>query len=124
MFAENQVGLGSCSLIPWAKSVPTHEKCFCLGKNVAQMPLLTFFSWVGLTLGWGVRRFRSNICMFPNPTSIWYEVNRKHPSDKAAILRTLIGRGVYYKRPNQPTSLFQATAASQHLDQTRVLSRP
>ena len=27
------------------------------------------FSWVGLALGWGVRRFHTNIHMFSNPTS-------------------------------------------------------
>ena len=32
------------------------------------MPLLTYFSWVGLALGWGVRRFHDNIYMFSNPT--------------------------------------------------------
>ena len=33
------------------------------------MPLLTiFFLGVGLALGWGVRRFHNNSCMFSSPT--------------------------------------------------------
>ena len=41
-----------------------------LRENVAQMQLLTYsnFSWVGMALGWGVRRLHNNIHMFPNPT--------------------------------------------------------
>ena len=34
------------------------------------MPLLTYFSWVGLALGWGVRRFHNNIYVFPDPTEL------------------------------------------------------
>ena len=35
-------------------------------------PVAQIFSWVGLALGGGVRRFHNNIYMFPNPTEIWY----------------------------------------------------
>ena len=41
------------------------------------MPLLTFFVWVGLALGWGVRRFHNNSYIF-QPNTIWYFVYRKH----------------------------------------------
>ena len=36
---------------------------------MAQIPLFNlFFLGLGLALGWGVRRFHSNIVMFSNPT--------------------------------------------------------
>ena len=35
---------------------------------MARKLLLTYFSWVGLALGWGVRRFHHSVCMFSNPT--------------------------------------------------------
>ena len=38
------------------------------GKKGHKCHFLTYFSWVGLALGWGVRRFHNNICMFSNPT--------------------------------------------------------
>ena len=32
---------------------PNPRKIICCGKKVVQLPLLTYFSWVGLALGWG-----------------------------------------------------------------------
>ena len=44
-----------------------------------KMPLFNLnFSWTGLALGWGVRRFHDDIKMFSNPTE--FGVCRKHPS--------------------------------------------
>ena len=39
-----------------------------MGKNAPSATFNLFFSWVGLALGWGVRRFRNNIYTFSNPT--------------------------------------------------------
>ena len=41
---------------------------YLLCTEVDQMPLFTLYSWVGLALGWGVRRFHDGIDMFSNPT--------------------------------------------------------
>ena len=39
---------------------------------MVQMPLLTlFFCWIGLALGWGVRRFHSDTSMLSIPTEFW-----------------------------------------------------
>ena len=43
-----------------------------LWEKVAQMPLLTYFSWVGVALGWGGRRFHNNIYMFSKSTRLMY----------------------------------------------------
>ena len=51
--------------LPWGKTWP---KCHFLRR----------ISWVGLALGWGVRRFHDNIYLFSNPTLL--VENRKHPS--------------------------------------------
>ena len=63
VFAGKLVGLGLLYSVSCIKSIPTHEKNSCCRKKVAQMPLfnLLFFLWVGLALGWGVRRFHNNI---------------------------------------------------------------
>ena len=52
-------------------------------------PIATFnnliFLWVGLALGWGVRRFHNNIYMFPNPT----EFGKPHTPQQQASVRTV-----------------------------------
>ena len=48
--------------------MPTHEKILAVGKSGQKATFNPFFSWVGLALDWGVRRFRSNIDMSSNPT--------------------------------------------------------
>ena len=70
MFEENLVRLGfswSVSYIQ-VKSISPHEKSFAVGKSGPHATFNLFFSWVGLALGWGVRRFRNNIYTFSNPT--------------------------------------------------------
>ena len=63
------MGWVSCIVFPILnESQPT--KKYWLWEKVAQMPLLTEFSWVGLALGWGVSRFHSNICMISNQTKL------------------------------------------------------
>ena len=51
---------------------PNPRKIMCCGKksgpNAAFKPM---FSWVGLALGWGVRRFHNNIYTLSNPTEFW-----------------------------------------------------
>ena len=64
VFAENLV---SCSLFPIIKPIPTHEKLFAVGKSGPNATFYLFFAWVGLVLGWRVRRFHNNVYMFPNP---------------------------------------------------------
>ena len=62
MFADNSVGLGFLYPVSYIKSIPTLENF--------QVSLSTYsiFAWVGLAVGWGVRRFRNNTDMFSNPT--------------------------------------------------------
>ena len=72
VFAENVVWVKFLVVCFLYKINPNPRKNTCGGKKVAQMPLLKF-SWGGLlALGWGVRRFRTNIYMFmfSNPTKI------------------------------------------------------
>ena len=62
------------------------------------MPLLTSFSWVGLALGWGVRRFHDNIYMFPNSTEFGISQAHYHLRGEAFIFfsKTVLERGVEY----------------------------
>ena len=75
--AENLVGLGFLWSASYRKPIPTHEKLFAVGKSGPT----TTFNPTRLGLGWpwvgGVRRFRNNIDMFPNPTEFgtWYIAN-------------------------------------------------
>ena len=46
---------------------PTKKLC-AVGKSGRNATFSLIFPWVGLTLGWGVRRFHNNIDTFPNPT--------------------------------------------------------
>ena len=57
-----------CSLFP-IQNQPHPTKKYLMWEKVAQMSLLTYFSWVGLALGWGVRRFHHNIYMSPTHQS-------------------------------------------------------
>ena len=57
--------------VSYIKSIPTHAKILAVGESGG--PNATFnlcFSWVGLAVGWGVRRFHNNVDMFSNPTEI------------------------------------------------------
>ena len=72
VFAENLIGLGVLYLVVsfLYKINPNPRAIICGGKKSG--PKATFnlsFHWVGLALGWVVRRFH-NICiyMFSNPT--------------------------------------------------------
>ena len=49
------------------KTNPNPRKKIWCGKKWPKMQLLTYFSWVGLDLGWGVRRSNNIIYMFSNP---------------------------------------------------------
>ena len=60
--------LVACLLLQYNKSIPTHETLFAVGKSSSNATFNLIFSWVGLALGWGVRRFHNNTCMFSNPT--------------------------------------------------------
>ena len=70
MFATNLVWLGLLWSVSYIKPILTHEKIFAVGKSGPIATFNLFFSWVGLALGWRVRRFHINICMFPNPTAL------------------------------------------------------
>ena len=65
MFAENLVGLGVLQSVSYIKPFPTHETLFAVGKSGANATF-NHFSWAGLALGWGVRRFHNDIYMFSN----------------------------------------------------------
>ena len=41
------------------------------GKRGPNATVYPKFSWVGLALGWGVRRFQNNVYIFSNPTEFW-----------------------------------------------------
>ena len=60
------------------KPIPTHEKIFAVGKSGPIATFDLFFSWVGLSLGWGVRRFHDNIHMFAKPTE--FGISHEHPN--------------------------------------------
>ena len=47
---------------------PNPRKIICCGTNWPKMPISTYFSWVGLALAWGVRRFHLNTNMFSDTT--------------------------------------------------------
>ena len=70
VFAEDLVGLAFLQSVSYIKPIPTHTRKYLLWEKVAHMPrfFLPIFSWVGLALGWGVRRFHDNIYTFSNPT--------------------------------------------------------
>ena len=80
MFTENLVGLGFLQSVSYIKLILTHGLLFALGKSGPNATFTLFFSWVGLALGWGVRRFHYHIYMFPNPTEfgILQTPYRKH----------------------------------------------
>ena len=69
VFAENLVGLGFLWSVFLYKTNPNPRKTICCGKKWPKCHFLTYFflGWV-VALGWGVRRFHSNIYMFSNPT--------------------------------------------------------
>ena len=47
---------------------PNPRKMISCAKKWPKIPLYPNFSLIGLTLGWGLRRFHTNIHMFSNPT--------------------------------------------------------
>ena len=47
---------------------PSTQKNICCGRKWPKCHFEPTYSRVGLASGWGVRRFRNNICMFSNPT--------------------------------------------------------
>ena len=64
------VGLGLLQSVSYIKSILTHEKLFAVVKNGPKATFNLFISWVGLALGWGVRRFQSYSYVF-QPNRIW-----------------------------------------------------
>ena len=69
LFAENSVWVGFLVVCYLHKINPNRQNKYLLWEKVA--PKCHFspnFSWVGLALGWGVRRFHDNIHVFSNPT--------------------------------------------------------
>ena len=53
------------------------------GKSGPECPFFqAYISWVGLALGWGVRRFRNNIYIFSNPTEIGIIANTPVKQEK------------------------------------------
>ena len=83
-------GRVSCSLFPIYKTNPNPRKIFTVGKRGLNATFNLVFLGVGLALGWGVRRFHSNIQMFSNPTEF---VNRKHPIYVISLI--VLGTGCY-----------------------------
>ena len=69
------LGCVSCSLFPvWNRSQNARDFFFfAVGKKKwPEYRVLTFFfSWVGLALGWGVRRFHHNILYAFQPNRVW-----------------------------------------------------
>ena len=62
MFAENLVGLGFSQSVSYiTKPIPPHEKIFAVGRSGQNATFNLSFSWVGLALGWGARRFHNNL---------------------------------------------------------------
>ena len=59
------------------KTNPNRRKTICCGKQWRKCHFQPDVSWVGLALGWGVRRFHNNIhsICFPTQQNL---VNRKH----------------------------------------------
>ena len=74
------VGLGFLYLVVCFlyRTNPNPRKLFAVGKSGPNATFTPNFSWVGLALGWGVRRFHNNIDIFPNPTE--FDIFRKTPS--------------------------------------------
>ena len=70
MLAENLIGLGFLYSVSYIIPILTHEKLFAVRKKWPKCHFQPTFSWVGLALGWGIRRFHSNVYMFPNPTEL------------------------------------------------------
>ena len=68
VFAENLVGLGFLWSVFLYKTNPNPRKNICCEKKWPKCHFWPHFSWVGLALGWTVRRFHNIICMFFNPT--------------------------------------------------------
>ena len=68
VFAENFGWVRFLVVCFLYKTIPNPRKPFAVGKKVAQLPLLTYFSWAGLALGWGVQRFHNNIHIVSDPT--------------------------------------------------------
>ena len=69
------------------KPIPTtHEEMICCGKKVALFATLkSIFRWVGLTLGWGVRRFHNKLLCFPTQHDLVY---RKHRINNRVLAET------------------------------------
>ena len=57
-----------------------------MGKSGPNATFNLFFSWVGLALGWGVRRFHNDILYVFQPNI--YLVNRKHPNMYKSCVET------------------------------------
>ena len=65
------VGLDFLWSVSYIKPIPTHEKLFAVGKSGLNATFEPNFSWVGLALGWGVRRVHNNILYVFQPNKIW-----------------------------------------------------
>ena len=68
VLAENLVGLGFLQSVSHNKTNPNKRKIICCGEKAQNATFNLNFPWVGLALGWGVRRFHNNIQMFSIPT--------------------------------------------------------
>ena len=55
------VGLGFLQSVSYTKTNPNPRQIICCGKKWLKCHFQPNFSWVGLALGWGVRRFHDNI---------------------------------------------------------------
>ena len=94
--------------VSYIKPIPTHEKILAVGKSG---PNATFnpFPWVGLALGWGVRRFHNKnlgwpwvwefvgfmikIYMFSNPTEFGISQNTLRIDIKlVSVYRSVLAR--------------------------------
>ena len=68
---EIWLGWVPCSLLPIHNQIPGHKhNHFAVGKSGPNTTFNLILSWVGLALGWGVRRFHNNIYMFSSPTEL------------------------------------------------------
>ena len=72
VFAEDLVGLGFLQFCFLCKTNPNLTKNYLLwekgGPNATFKPI---FSWVGLALGWDIRRFHTDILSFFQPNRTW-----------------------------------------------------
>ena len=75
VFRRAWLGWVPCSLLPISdQSEPTKKK-IAVGKSGPKCHFQPDFSWAGLALGWGVRRFHTSIYMFSNLTELGQQQN-------------------------------------------------